>query len=75
MANGPNRARGIASGCRVERTRTSEGAMLAKVDCANSVEEFAKKALELRNAWCADETVLPWFRGQERAEWPLVPKL
>jgi hypothetical protein len=42
---------------------------------ANSVEEFTKKISDLRDQWFDDEPLLPWCRGQERAEWPLVPKL
>jgi hypothetical protein len=44
-------------------------------ETANSIEEFTKKISDLRERWFADEPLLPWCRGQERAEWPLVPKL
>ena len=45
------------------------------METANSIEEFTKKISNLRDRWFADEPLLPWCRGQERAEWPLIPKL
>lgn len=42
---------------------------------ANSVEEFTKKVVEIREQWYSDELWLPWCRGQERSEWALLPKL
>jgi hypothetical protein len=40
---------------------------------ANGLEEFVKQTSDLRKQWLEDD-VLPWFRGHERAEWPLIPK-
>jgi hypothetical protein len=41
-----------------------------------SVEEFTKIAAELRDKWMgkSDMAILPWFRGQENADWDLVPR-
>jgi len=40
-----------------------------------SVEEFVKEMSILRDKWFPDEALVPWCRGQERAEWSLLPKL
>src|SRR5580698_9483387 len=40
---------------------------------ANSLEEFVGHTSRLRRKWLQDDLV-PWFRGHERADWPLVPK-
>jgi hypothetical protein len=40
---------------------------------ANNLEEFVKHTSELRKQWL-DDDVVPWFRGHEHADWPLVPK-
>lgn len=40
---------------------------------ANNLEQFVKHTSELRKKWLGDD-VVPWFRGHERADWPLVPK-
>jgi hypothetical protein len=40
-----------------------------------SVEEFVKEMTILRDKWFPGDKVLPWCRGQERAEWGLLPKL
>jgi hypothetical protein len=40
---------------------------------ANSLEEFVSQTSALRTKWLGDD-VVPWFRGHERADWPLVPK-
>lgn len=45
------------------------------LETANSIEEFTKRISDLRNRWFGDWSLVPWCRGQERAEWPLVPKL
>lgn len=39
-----------------------------------SVEEFVKEVATLRDLWFPDEPLVPWCRGQERAEWGLTPK-
>ena len=52
--------------------------MPPKTESASSVEEFVKKASEVTRRWFPNENeapLLPWFRGQEKAEWALVPKL
>ena len=45
------------------------------LETANSIEEFTKKISDLRGRWFSGWSLHPWCRGQERAEWPLVPKL
>ena len=42
----------------------------------NSVEEFTAIAGELRDEWMgkSEMAILPWFRGQESADWDLIPK-
>jgi hypothetical protein len=40
-----------------------------------SVEEFVKEMTILRDKWFPNEDLVPWCRGQERAEWGLSPKL
>lgn len=40
-----------------------------------SVEEFVKEISMLRDKWYPDDALVPWCRGQERAEWELTPKL
>ncbi len=39
------------------------------------MEEFGKKVSSIGKEWYPDYPLLPWCRGQERSEWPLVPKL
>lgn len=39
-----------------------------------SVEEFVKEIATLCDEWFPDESLVPWCRGQERAEWRLMPK-
>jgi len=42
---------------------------------ANTLEVFLRHVLTLRDEWMGeDEAVLPWFRGQARADWALKPK-
>ncbi len=43
---------------------------------AESVEQVTAIATELRDKWIddADLAIIPWFRGQTDAEWPLRPK-
>jgi hypothetical protein len=45
------------------------------LETAKSVEELIKKVSDFRDRWFGEEPLLPWCRGQERAEWSLVPKL
>lgn len=40
---------------------------------ANTLEEFVSQTSALRQKWLEND-VVPWFRGHERADWPLVPK-
>jgi hypothetical protein len=40
-----------------------------------SVEEFVKEITKLCEEWFPDDSLVPWCRGQERAEWDLIPKL
>lgn len=40
---------------------------------ANNLQEFVKHTSELRRQWLQDD-VVPWFRGHEHSDWPLVPK-
>jgi hypothetical protein len=49
--------------------------MPAQVQLVKSVEEFITTISALREQWFHGEPLLPWCRGQERAEWELVPKL
>jgi hypothetical protein len=49
--------------------------MPIQLDSASSVEEFGKKVCDIGRKWYPDYPLLPWCRGQERSEWPLVPKL
>ena len=49
--------------------------MPIQLDSASSVEEFGKKVSKIRSEWYPDYPLFPWCRGQERSEWPLVPKL
>jgi hypothetical protein len=49
--------------------------MPIRLDSASSVEEFGKKVSDIGRKWYPDYPLLPWCRGQERSEWPLVPKL
>ncbi len=43
----------------------------------DSVEQFIEIAAELRDRWMglSDMSILPWFRGQENADWDLAPIL
>ena len=43
---------------------------------AETVEQVAAIATELRDKWIDDSdlAIIPWFRGQTDAEWPLRPK-
>jgi len=49
--------------------------MLREPKFVRSVEDFIKEISILRESWFPDDPLLPWCRGQERAEWDLVPKL
>ncbi|MBZ5625718.1 MAG: FRG domain-containing protein [Acidobacteriia bacterium] len=49
--------------------------MPIQLDSASSVEEFGRKVSNIRREWFPDYPLFPWCRGQERSEWPLVPKL
>ena len=40
-----------------------------------SVGEFVQEISALRDRWFPNVSLVPWCRGQERAEWELVPKL
>jgi hypothetical protein len=40
-----------------------------------SLEQFIQAARQLEKAWARGEPTLPWFRGQENAEWGLLPKI
>jgi hypothetical protein len=41
---------------------------------ANSLEEFVSHTSVLREEWLGGSEVVPWFRGHEHSDWPLVPK-
>jgi hypothetical protein len=58
-----------------EKWQAGEKKMQIKLDSASSVEEFGKKVSNIGRAWYPDYPLSPWCRGQERSEWPLVPKL
>ena len=50
--------------------------MPAEFKIVRSVEDFIKEISILRSEWFYDdESLVPWCRGQERAEWDLMPKL
>jgi hypothetical protein len=49
--------------------------MPIQLDSASSVEEFGKKISKIGRGWYPDYPLLPWCRGRERSEWPLIPKL
>jgi hypothetical protein len=49
--------------------------MAKRSQIIRSVEEFIKEIGKLRHEWFPDDTLVPWCRGQERAEWDLMPKL
>jgi len=50
--------------------------MPAESKVVRSVEDFIKEISSLRGKWFSDdESLVPWCRGQERAEWDLMPKL
>lgn len=49
--------------------------MPANSKVVRSVEDFVKEISVLQNDWFPDEPLVPWCRGQERAEWDLMPKL
>src|SRR5580700_10930183 len=51
------------------------GHMPAPSKIIRSVEEFVKEMSILRDKWFPDDALVPWCRGQERAEWSLLPKL
>ena len=55
--------------------RNSDVIMLREPKFVRSVEDFIKEISILRESWFPDDPLLPWCRGQERAEWDLVPKL
>lgn len=40
---------------------------------ARSVEDFVSIVSQLRTKWKMN-SVMPWFRGQANADWPLIPK-
>ena len=43
---------------------------------AKNINEFLKCVSNIRQEWFTeDDTWEPWFRGQQKAAWPLVPKL
>ena len=39
-----------------------------------SLEEFVSHTSSLRAEWLGGNDVVPWFRGHEHSDWPLVPK-
>jgi FRG domain len=44
----------------------------------SNVSEFLKRVKEIREGWWAkdkDDPWMPWFRGHQRADWKLCPKL
>lgn len=41
---------------------------------ATTLEEFVSHTSTLREKWLGGFEVVPWFRGHERSDWPLVPK-
>jgi hypothetical protein len=41
---------------------------------ANNLEEFVIHTTTVRKKWLGGSEVVPWFRGHERSDWPLVPK-
>jgi hypothetical protein len=41
---------------------------------ANSLEEFVSHTSAIREEWLGGNDVVPWFRGHEHSDWPLVPK-
>jgi hypothetical protein len=49
---------------------------MPKPNNVDSVEQFIAMACELRDKWMgrSDMAILPWFRGQEDADWNLAPK-
>ncbi len=49
--------------------------MAGQLKIVRSVEEFIKEISILRDEWFPDDCLVPWCRGQERAEWGLVPNL
>ncbi len=49
--------------------------MAGQLKVVRSVEEFIKEIAILRGEWFPDDCLVPWCRGQERAEWDLVPNL
>ncbi|MGD0014574.1 MAG: FRG domain-containing protein [Bryobacteraceae bacterium] len=49
--------------------------MPIQLDSASSVEEFGQKVSHIGREWYPDYPLFPWCRGQERSEWPLVPRL
>jgi hypothetical protein len=40
-----------------------------------SVGDFLGQIARIKAAWFKDEELSPWYRGQKRAEWPLLPSL
>jgi FRG domain-containing protein/SET domain-containing protein len=40
-----------------------------------TLEDFIARIVAIKSEWFQDDPFLPWFRGQERATWPLLPKL
>jgi len=40
-----------------------------------NVADFLNEASKIRTNWFPDEDLRPWYRGQKRAEWGLVPGL
>jgi hypothetical protein len=41
---------------------------------ANNLEEFVSHTSAIRKKWLSGSEVIPWFRGHEKTDWPLVPK-
>jgi hypothetical protein len=42
---------------------------------ATSLDEFVKHTSAMRRQWLGDdESIVPWFRGHEHADWPLITK-
>jgi FRG domain/SET domain len=41
---------------------------------ATTLEEYVKHTSNIRKKWLGENEVVPWFRGHERADWPLIPK-
>ena len=41
---------------------------------ANDLQQFVSHTSTIRKKWLSGNEVIPWFRGHEKSDWPLVPK-